>query len=379
MKKGIQAKLWDGKQFRVGWLTHDKGVIDKISFRKPSPQRAADLHDLGERCVMPGFVDTLLHGYGGVDCGEGTPARLHKMTKVLASTGVTTALAGFYPTTNDGLQKAARNWNKWSTMRGVRTHIAGWHIEGPFVARNMSGALPKAAISKPSVKAAQDFVDACGGWLSMTTLAPELAGALEVAEVLRANNVIPSVGHSCATALDCQMLRANGKIAATHLGNRMLPLSARELGPIGVAMRGEIDYAAVIPDMLHVEADTLNLWANTPRLKNKLMACSDNLSHAGMRANNFKSGGQFLSRSGAVAIDRRGNFGGTLDSLPELLLRAHRDGVLSFEQVVRMGCQVAGDMLGDCGRLAVGRRADFVEYIVSENKIGQVWCKGRKK
>ncbi|HIA38848.1 MAG TPA: hypothetical protein EYN86_05010, partial [Planctomycetes bacterium] len=69
MKKGIQAKLWDGKQFRVGWLTYDKGVIDKISFRKPSPKRAADLHDLGERCVMPGFVDTLLHGYGGVDCG----------------------------------------------------------------------------------------------------------------------------------------------------------------------------------------------------------------------------------------------------------------------------------------------------------------------
>jgi N-acetylglucosamine-6-phosphate deacetylase len=378
MKKGIRAKLWDGKQFTAGWMTYDKGVITKVSFRNPSPKRAAELHDLSGCCIMPGFVDTLLHGYAGVDCGEGTAARLQKMTQSLAHTGVTTALAGFYPTKSDGLQRAARNWNKWSALRGKRTHVAGWHVEGPFVAREMSGALPKAAMRKPSAKAAQEFVDACGGWLAMATLAPELDGAFEASEVLRANKVIPSVGHSRATALDCEVLRANGKIAATHLGNRMTSLSARELGPIGAAMRGEIDYAAVIPDMIHVGGDTLNLWANTPKLKNKLMACSDNLSHAGLRAKRFMAGGQLLSRSGAVAIDRRGNLGGTLDSLPELLLRAHRDGFLSFAQVVRMGCQVAGDMLGDCGRLKEGRRADFVEYVVSENNIGQVWCKGRK-
>ena len=172
MKKGIRAKLWDGKQFTAGWLTYDKGVISKVSFSNPSPKRASELHDLSGRCIMPGFVDTLLHGYAGVDCGEGTAARLQKMTQSLVHTGVTTALAGFYPTKSDGLQRAARNWNKWSALGGKRTHIAGWHVEGPFVAREMSGALPKAAMRKPSARAAQEFVDACGGWLTMSTLAP---------------------------------------------------------------------------------------------------------------------------------------------------------------------------------------------------------------
>ncbi|MFT7516960.1 MAG: N-acetylglucosamine-6-phosphate deacetylase [Myxococcota bacterium] len=378
MKKGIQAKLYDGKQFCAGWLTYDKGVIEKVSFRKPSAKRAATLHDLQDRCFIPGFVDTLLHGYAGVDCGEGTAARLHKMTQVLAQTGVTTALAGFYPMPNDDLQRAAGNWDKWSKLHGKRTHIAGWHVEGPFIAREMSGALPKSAIRKASPKSAQEFIDACGGWLQMTTLAPEIDGVLEACEILRANQVMPSIGHSSATALDCAAVKANGKLAATHLGNRMTSLTAREMGPIGFAMDGGIDYVAVIPDMVHVAAETLSLWAGTTKLRSRLMACSDNLSHAGTRAKNFKSGGKSLSRSGSVAIDRRGNLGGTLDSLPELLLRAHRDGVLSFKQVVSMGCEVAGDMLGDCGRLKEGRRADFVEYIESENKIGQVWVKGRK-
>jgi N-acetylglucosamine-6-phosphate deacetylase len=378
MKKGIQAKLWDGKQFRNGWLTYSKGVIERVSFNRPSPSRAATLHNLKDKCMLPGFVDTLLHGFAGVDCGAGTPARLHKMTVKLARTGVTTTLAGLYPATNKQLIQAAKNWDKWASIKGARTRVAGWHVEGPFVSREMSGALPKTGMRKPSIKAAQQFIDACGGWLMMTTLAPELDGALEASEVLRRNNVIPSVGHSRATALQCEMLRANGKIAVTHLGNRMLPMTARELGPIGLAMCGGIDYVAVIPDMVHVSADTLSMWANTAKLKSRLMACSDNLSHAGTRAKKFQSGGQTLSRSGAVAINSQGNLGGTLDPLPELLLRAHRDGALSLQQVVSMGCQVAGDMLGDCGRLKAGRRADFVEYNESKKNIGQVWCKGRK-
>ncbi|MBC8369858.1 MAG: hypothetical protein H8E25_07655 [Planctomycetes bacterium] len=378
MKKGIQAQLYDGKQFRTGWMTFDKGIIDNISYRKATAKRSASLHDYSNRYIIPGFVDTLLHGYAGVDCGDGTPAKLNKMTQRLALKGVTTAFAGFYPMANRDLQRAAKNWQKWSMLPGKRTRISGWHVEGPFISREMSGALPKAAIRKPSAKSARDFVDACGGWLKLTTLAPELDGVLDACEVLRAHGVLPSIGHSLATSLDCLALTANGKLAATHLGNRMAPLTAREMGPIGLAMDGGIDYVAVIPDMVHVSAETLALWAAAPRLRNRLMACSDNLSHAGLAAKKFKAGGQRLERSGAVAIDCHGNLAGTLDSLPELLLRAHRDGVLSFQQVVSMGCAVAGDMIGDCGSLKVGRRADFVEYIPSENKIGQVWMKGRK-
>ncbi|MDP6962922.1 MAG: amidohydrolase family protein [Planctomycetota bacterium] len=378
MKKGIQAQLWDGKQFRAGWLSFSRGTIDSVSFRRPTAKRAASLHDLSEVKLLPGFVDTLLHGYAGVDCGDGTPARLNRMTIELAKAGVTTALAGFYPLSIDGFQRAAKNWNKWQQLKGRRAHIAGWHVEGPFISKVMSGALPKSKILKPSAAAAQKFVDACGGWLRVSTIAPEVDGALEACEVLRSNQVLPSIGHSQATYLDCEMLAANGKIAATHLGNRMLPLSARELGPIGMAMNGGIDYVAVIPDQIHVAAETLGLWASTTKMKSRLIACSDNLSHAGKRAASFVSGGKKLQRSGCVAVDAAGNLGGTLDALPQLLLRAYRDGVLTLEQVVRMGCHNPGDMLGDCGRFEVGRRADFVEFKVSENSIGQVWCRGKK-
>jgi len=378
MKRGIHAQLWNGRKFTHGWMTWRAGCFEEVRFEAPTKKQTATLHDLGQSRIVPGFVDTLLHGFGGVDCGEGSVKDLQRMTRALAASGVTTALAGFYPVSNTKLRAAAKRWGKWKRERGTaRTRMTGWHIEGPFLAPDLRGALPRKDLLKPSSEHAEKLIKACDGWLQVCTLAPELKGSLDAVEVFRAAKVMPSIGHTKAEYLDCAALAANGDCAMTHMGNRLPALTARELGPIGFAMEGQAAWVGVIPDMVHVAPETLRLWAKTPAMKKTLMATSDNLSHAGLVADKFTSGGKRLQRSGAVAVDAKGNLSGTLDPLPEMLLRAHRDGYLSMADVIRLGCENPGRMIGDCGALEPGHRADFV-VLEDGNHVGPVWVGGRR-
>jgi len=377
---GIRAQLWLDGRFTPGWMTWSRGKLQRVEAGAPPRALAAQLEDLSSARVIPGFVDTLLHGFAGVDCGGGSAEELERLTRAAAQAGVTSFLAGFYPRPPAEMRKAARAWDGWKerTKSAAVARAAGWHVEGPFISNEYRGQLPADGIQAPTAASAQRFVESCGGWLKMSTLAPEVPGALDAAEALRAAGVTPSIGHTQATYLDCEALAANGDVAVTHLGNRVLPLAAREPGPIGFAMEGRAAWTGVIPDQIHVAPETLRLWAGCAALAPRLMAQSDCLSHTGLPAREFVSGGKTLHRSGAVALDSNDALSGTLDPLPLLLHRCVRDAVLDDAQAIRMGCETPGAFLGDCGRLAAGLRADFVLLRGSAGlEVERVWIGGR--
>jgi N-acetylglucosamine-6-phosphate deacetylase len=375
--KGIQARIWLRGRFRKGWLAWEKGKLIEVREGSTPKKFASRIDNYGEARILPGFVDTLVHGFAGIGAATHSAIDLDRMARGLARAGVTSALAGFYPLSLARLRGASKRWTTCKKLRGVRTRFTGWHVEGLFINPEMAGALPKEGLLTPDEKSAERFVKACGGWLKMSTIAPEVPGALDAAEVLREAGVLLSIGHSAAEYIDCEALHANGPVAMTHLGNRVLPMTAREPGPIGFAMEGNADFVAAIPDAIHVSPEMLRLWARTPSMRTKLMAVSDNLSHAGLPAESFDAGGQEAHRDGPVARNKRDELCGTLDSLPELLMRRVRDGVLSMAQAVRMGCEVPGKLIGDCGRLETGFRADLVE-LKKDSTIGAIWVGGRK-
>lgn len=374
---GLRARLWLDGEFRRGWMSWERGRIVAVGAGEPARRDAAGLLDLGAARVAPAFVDTLLHGYDGVDCGGGTAEELERMCASIAASGVGSFYAGFYPEALPRLRRAARAWDGRRARGGARCE--GWHVEGPFLAPEYRGQLPEEGLLAASAANARRFVAACGGWLKMATFAPELPGALDAAEALRAAGVLPSIGHTRATWLDCEALAANGDVAVTHLGNRVLPLAAREPGPIGFAMDGRAQWVGVIPDQVHVAPETLRLWASSERLGPRLMAQSDCLSHGGLPAASFVSGGKRLKRSGAVALDESDALAGTLDALPLLLHRCVRDGALDEAQAIRLGCETPGALLGGRGRFAEGALADCVLLHGAHGlEVERVWIGGKE-
>lgn len=374
---GLRARLWLRGAFRPGWMRWERGRIAAVGEGDPPRRTAAGMLDLGGNRVAPGFCDTLLHGFDGVDCGNAGAPELERMGAAIAAAGVTSYYAGFYPEPLAYLRRAARAWHRRDPRGGAR--CAGWHVEGLFLAPEYRGQLPESGLMPPSAANARRLLSACGGWLKMATFAPELPGAFDAAEALRSAGVILSIGHSRAGWLDCEALAAGGPVAVTHLGNRVLPLSAREPGPIGFAMDGRADWVGVIPDMVHVAAETLRLWASSERLGPRLMAQSDCLSHTGTPAESFLSGGIRLRRSGAVALDAQDALAGTLDPLPLLLHRCVRDGALDEAQAIRLGCETPGALFGRRGRFEPGMLADCAALRgASGLEVERVWIAGRE-
>ena len=127
----------------------------------------------------------------------------------------------------------------------------GLHLEGPMLAPSRKGAHPEEWLRAPSL----DLVD---GWsreagVAMVTLAPELPGALAVIEALVGRGVVVSVGHTAATAAEVAAAVEAGATCVTHLGNAMPPMSAREPGPVGVALGSSHLVAGVIVDGHHLD------------------------------------------------------------------------------------------------------------------------------
>jgi N-acetylglucosamine-6-phosphate deacetylase len=111
---------------RPGWIEVADGAIAGIG--EGVPPRPAD-RDLGATTVVPGFVDTHVHGGGGASLSEGgaqteTAAALHRRH------GTTTLVASLVTESPpDLLEQVSRLTD--AVRSGV---IAGIHLEGPWLA-----------------------------------------------------------------------------------------------------------------------------------------------------------------------------------------------------------------------------------------------------
>jgi N-acetylglucosamine-6-phosphate deacetylase len=91
------------------------------------------------------------------------------------------------------------------------------------------------------------------------TLAPELAGAFELVDLLQERGVTVSCGHSNATAAEARAAFARGAKTVTHIFNAMRPFAAREPGLAGAALVSGDVVVQVILDGVHLADDTARL------------------------------------------------------------------------------------------------------------------------
>ncbi|MFC7495300.1 MULTISPECIES: N-acetylglucosamine-6-phosphate deacetylase [unclassified Nocardioides] len=200
--------------------------------------------------TVSGLVDIQVNGAAGVDL-TAEPHRLWEVAAALPAHGV----VAFVPTliTSD---PAARKQAMATLASGppagwVGAEPLGLHFEGPMIASARKGAHPEHWLRPPSLELVDDWSRETG--VLMTTIAPELPGAIEVIETLVARGVVVSVGHTAAGTADVAAAVEAGARYFTHLGNAMAPMLAREPGPVGSAFGGDGLHAGLIVDGYHLD------------------------------------------------------------------------------------------------------------------------------
>lgn len=307
--------------------------------------------------VVPGFIDTHVHGGGGRDVMEGgdaaaTIARLHARhgTTSLLATTMTAPRADL-----EGALEAVAPHCQARAAGGAR--ILGVHLEGPYLSVGKLGAQPDYARSFDEV----EFRRLHGiAPIRVVTLAPEVDANREAIAMLSALGVRVQLGHSEApyeVGLDALTQGASG---FTHLFNAMSGLHHRAPGLAGAAL-AHADYAEIIPDLLHVHPGAIRAAL---RCVPRLFCVTDSTSAAGMPDGEYRLGRQAVHKClGGVRLPDGTLAGSTLTMDGAFRNLVDRLG-LSLAEASRRTSTFAADFLGatDRGRIEAGAWADLAVF-----------------
>jgi N-acetylglucosamine-6-phosphate deacetylase len=247
----------------------------------------------GRGIASPGFIDLQVNGFAGVDFFSADADGYRRAGEALLSAGVTAYQPTFITSPEEDLTAALRE----IPPNGAGPRILGAHLEGPFIAPKRLGTHPADARRDPDCFLLERLLAA--GPVSHVTLAPELPGAYELIELLRARGVTVSFGHSDATAAEARAAFAQGVKTVTHIFNAMRPFAAREPGLAGAALVSGDVVVQVILDGVHLADDTARLvWQAA---SGRVAIVSDAIAAAGAGDGSYRLAGVDFEVENGVA------------------------------------------------------------------------------
>lgn len=327
------------------------------------------------RILLPGLVDLHCHGALGTDFSEGSVDGSRSAAQYLHSRGTTTLLASLVTAAPGHL---VRNLSALRTLAGEGV-IAGSHLEGPFLAGGQCGAHDPALLLDPDARLMGELLDASGSSLVSMTLAAELPGAAGIVDLLAANGVIPSLGHTAADASTAAsfleqaaagLARASNQAGrlrptVTHLFNAMPGLHHRSPGPVSASLSASRAGNAVvelIADGVHLAPETVKLVFDLVGAGN-IALVTDSMAATGLRDGQYKLGSLAVTVDHGVArVDSTGAIAGGTATLLDVVRTTVGAGV-PLQDAVVAASTVPAAVLGlsaQAGDLRDGMPADVV-------------------
>lgn len=375
----LRGRVVTPDQVVDGYLVVDGERIVEVGPGAPGADRVAvDAPDLGlpqPVTILPGLVDLHCHGGGGVGFPDATEPEVAITAAIEHLRHGTTSLVASLVT--DAPETLLERIAVLAPLADAG-QLAGIHVEGPFLSPARCGAQEPSLMTAGDVGLVRELVAAANGRLATLTAAPEVQGVLGVGGVFEAavaGGVVPSIGHTDATAevvdhavAEARRLLGHGgrspRPVAAHLFNGMRPLHHRDPGPVAALLaaagRGDV--------VVELIADGVHLAPGTVRAVMELVGpdavalVTDAMAGAGMPDGFYRLGPARVQVTDGLARLVRGGAiaGGTAHLLD--VVRATVAAGVPLRDAVRAAATTPAAVLGrpDIGALEVGRRADLV-------------------
>ena len=347
----IHGCILTPRGFVDGTLAHLDGRIARIE-GTPIPDERA--RDQAHTFVLPGFIDSHVHGGGGHDTMEGGDA-IDRIARMHVRHGTTSLLATTMTAPLADLEFAMSAIGGACRMRRRGTaRVLGVHLEGPYINPRKLGAQPDFVrpASLPEVLALNALAP-----IVLITLAPELPGNLDIIPTLRAAGFRVQIGHTLGTYEDGVAALERGAGGFTHLFNAMSGMHHRAPGIAGAAL-AHARHAEIIPDLLHVHPGALQAAL---RAIPGVFCVTDSTAAAGMPDGEYRLGSLRVTKCmGGVRL-ADGTLAGSTLTMDQALRNLVTLRLSVREASLRVSTHAA-DYLGleDRGRIDEGRHADLV-------------------
>lgn len=272
-----EKKIYTADRIFTGetWLTEHavitaNGKIEDIVPVSSLPDR--QVTDSYNGCFMaPAFMDLQIYGaYGKLFSVYPVPDSLYKLKDYCAKGGagfcMPTIATNTIPVFYKCIDAVKEYWDKGGE------NILGLHLEGPWLNPVKRGAHISSLIHPPSEEEVKKLLEYGEGVIKIITLAPEVCSN-NIFDIILADDIIISGGHSNATYKEAKKGFAKGITAVTHLYNAMSPLQHREPGLVGAAMDDDNVMCSIIPDGYHVDFAAIRIAKEI--LKERLFVITD--------------------------------------------------------------------------------------------------------
>ncbi|EGQ9577871.1 N-acetylglucosamine-6-phosphate deacetylase [Vibrio cholerae] len=353
----------------------DTGVITAIEAY--DVQRHGDALNLGQVDLLPGLLDSHVHGSKGCDVMDATHESLNTLSLYFASLGVTAFVATTVTAPVAKIRAALTQVAK-SKQEGVAgAEILGAYLEGPYFTEKNKGAHPTQWFRELALEELDDWISYSDNQLLKVALAPEKSGALEAIRYLDAHGVKVMLGHSDASYDQVQLALDAGAKGIVHCYNGMRGLHHRDPGVVGAGLLHPECYVEMIADGHHVHPAAIEVAHRC--CGSRMTLITDAMCATGMPDGQYTLGEYQVEMKQGVVTTQSGGLAGSTLTLLDGVKNIQRWLNLPVEQAWLMASLTPAKSLGiqhQLGTLEVGKYASMVA-ISSDFSIEKTWVKGR--
>lgn len=234
----------------TGWIEVRRGTVVALGTGR-APSGPDEHHD---GVIAPGLVDLQVNGGAGAEVTAGHGA-LDRLEETLLAHGVTSYLPTLVSAADDDLARTISELEERAA--DPASPVVGVHLEGPYLSPQHAGVHRAACLRSPADGPLPAAYASTA--VRVVTLAPELAGGLDLVRALHARGVTVSLGHSGADAATALAAFDAGASMVTHVFDAMAPLHHRSPGVAGAALVDPRVRVGIIADGHHVDPVVLEL------------------------------------------------------------------------------------------------------------------------
>ena len=323
--------------------------------------------DARGRYVAPGFIDTHVHGGGGVDF-MGTVDDYRRAAALHLAHGTTTLLPTTMAASFDATLRAIKTFQEVAPEAGGKLpNMPGMHLEGPYFSLAQAGAQPPAYIYPPRPQEYRELLAAADGAILKWSFAPEHEGSLEFCDTLVKAGVFPSIGHTDATYEDVLRAHEHGARCMTHFYSAMSSITRRSgfrvLGAIEAGYLLDEMWIEIIGDGCHLPEPLLKMIC---KLKDnrRIMTVTDAIAEAFLPEGVELPGSGPVIEGGVAKMADRVCFAGSIASTDRIVRTMVKVAGCDLPTAVRMMTKNPAEFLGLRGKgsLLAGYDADLVFF-----------------
>ncbi|MBP2627277.1 MAG: N-acetylglucosamine 6-phosphate deacetylase [Firmicutes bacterium] len=337
-----------------------------------------------EDILIPGLIDTHVHGAGGYDIMDGTAESLAALSQALLREGTTAFLGTTLSSSVDRLLTILETIHTGRTdvIHSNQAQLLGVHLEGPFLTTEYKGAhvgeyIPP-SIPGRDLAILTRLVNAYPSLIRILTFAIDRIDTTDLIAFCQSHGIIPAAGHTAADYTAMSRAAVAGVHRITHAFNAMPGIHHRQPGPVTEGLLNADIELEIIADGIHIHPAILEMVF---RLKpqDKITLVSDGTRSVGMPDGEYELGGQITTVKNGIARLSDGTIAGSAYSLLQGIRTMVQVLNRPLHEAVRFASLNPARSLGVADRLGSlesGKDATFVR-LSSNLTVKQVWLQGK--